>query len=185
MAVALRLSLNGLDEVVDKIAGLEARARNLSPAFQIVADLLEAHVAMTFATQGARSGKPWAPLAPSTVRARTRRWGYYRRVRPGPDAAAIGPILVWSGRTRGSFRRGSRDHVRQISDRELAWGSKREIVRFHQLGRGRRRRPPLAFKDDFQKRELVYQPIRLWLQGVPPGAIRTTMYARTGLRAAV
>jgi hypothetical protein len=38
----------------------------------------------------------------------------------------------------------------------------------------------LVFRDAFQARELLFQPARLWVQGVPAGAIRTVMLARLG-----
>lgn len=46
-----------------------------------------------FASQGAKVEKAnaWAPLAKSTVKARERRWGYYKRTPSRPD------VLRWTG----------------------------------------------------------------------------------------
>lgn len=183
MAVRLTATLDGIKDVVKEIAGLEERARNLRPAFEIVADLLEAHVAAQFATEGAHAGTPWRPLAPATQLQRLRHTGSYRR--GGALAAGpTGPILTWTGRTRLSFQAGSPDHVREISERELRWGSRYAVAGYHQRGNLRLpQRKIVAFRDVFQQRELAFQPLRLWLQGVPPGAIRAVMATRLGLGA--
>lgn len=179
--VGVSFQLAGFEAVLQRLAGLGERLANPEPALAIVADLLEAHVAKTFDSQGAEAGAPWAPLAVSTVRARTRRTGYYR-LAPSMGAGPTGPILTWTGRGRASFRRGGVGHVRQITASSLTWGSTVDYLRYHQHGGGRLpRRVVLGFAGAFQQRELVFQPLRLWLQGVPAGAIRTVMGARTGL----
>jgi len=74
--------------------------------------------------------------------------------------------------------------VRQVSGSGLIWGSSVFYGIYHQSARPRSRlprRPPLAFRDPFQQRELMFQPVRLYLQGVPVGAIEITMRARLGL----
>ena len=181
MAVAASISISGLQPVLDRLAGLEERLARPEPALEVVADLLEAHVARTFGTQGRWLGAGWAPLAASTVKARARRWGTYRQA-PTGGAGPTGPILVWTGRLRGSFQRGSSEHVRLVSSSSLTWGSSVPYGRYHQAGGARLpRRAMLAFRDDWQLRELVFQPLRLWLQGVPAGAIKTVMLPRLGL----
>lgn len=180
MATRLGLSVEGFEPILERIGGMESRLADLSPAFEISADLLELHVARTWATQGAYAGHPWRPLAESTARLRQRRLGYYRRA-PTAGAGPRTPILVWTGRSRASFARGSQDHVRQISAASLVWGSSVPWLVYHQSTKPRTRlprRPVLAFRNRFQARELVFQPARLFLQGVPPGAIRTVMLAR-------
>lgn len=181
--VAASVSLVGTERILARFGGLEARLAHPEPALTIIADLLEAHVAQQFATQGARVGKPWAPLRPSTIRARTRRWGYYQRA-PRAGVAAAGPILAWTGDLASSFRQGSPLHVRTVTPTSLTWGSRDPKARFHQATgpRGRlARRPPIDFANDFQRREIAFTPLRLWLQGVPAGAIATVCRARLGL----
>lgn len=179
MPIRLTASVTGLDDIKDEIVGLEERTKDLRPAFALIADLLELHVAAQFTSQGTRSGQPWSPLRPRTVLARATRRGYYA-LPPTGGAGPSGPILVWTGRLRGSFRQGSAEHVRIVSAEGLEWGTR---VRY--AGPLHRRRPILAFRDAFQQRELAFQPLRLWLQGVPIGAIKTVMMARLGLGAAV
>ena len=181
MPVRLGAQLEGLDEIVERIAGLESRAADPQPALEVVANLLELHVQRTFATEGAHSGHPWPPLGESTVRARTRRWGYYRRWAPTAGAGGIGPILTWHGRLARSFARGGVAHIRLVSPSGLTWGSGVVYGIYHQSSRPRTRLPrraPIAFRDDFQQREILFQPVRLWLQGVPAGAIESTLRAR-------
>lgn len=179
-AVAARMSLEGTERILARFGGIQERLAHPEPALNIVADLLEAHVAQQFVTQGQRAGRPWAPLRPSTIRARTRRWGYYKRA-PRAGVAAAGPVLAWTGELAQSFHQGSPLHVRTITPTSLTWGSRDPKARFHQGGRGRLRRQPIAFTSDFQKREIAFTPLRLWLQGVPAGAIATVTRARLGL----
>lgn len=181
MPVRLGAQLEGLEEIVERIGGLKERIADPRPALEIVANLLEAHVAQNFTTQGGHSGTPWPPLADSTVRARTRRWGYYRRWAPISGASGASPILQWHGRLSRSFRRGGVAHIRHVSPSGLTWGSGVAYGIYHQSSRPRKRlprRPPIAFRDEFQRREILFQPVRLYLQGVPVGAIETVMRAR-------
>lgn len=181
MPVRVGASISGIEEIVERIGGIHERARDPSPALEVVANLLELHVQRNFATQGAQGGLPWPPLADSTVQARTRRWGYYRRWAPTAGVGGAQPVLVWHGRFKRSFTRGGVAHIRHVSPSGLTWGSGVVYGIYHQSTRPRTRlprRPPIAFRDDFQKREILFQPLRLYVQGVPPGAIETTMRAR-------
>lgn len=181
MPVRVGATISGLAEIVARIGGMQGRARDPSPALHVVANLLEAHVQRNFETEGAHGGTPWPPLASSTIRARTRRWGYYRRWPPTEGAGGSGPPLLWHGRLKRSFARGGVAHIRIVSPSGLTWGSGVVYGTYHQSTRPRTRlprRPPIAFRDDFQQREILFQPLRLWMQGVPVGAIETTMRAR-------
>jgi len=176
--ITVGVEITGMSDAMARLAGADARTRNLQPAFEVIADLLELHVGNTFATQGAAINRPWAPLRTRTVDARARRWGYYGH-QPVSGVHHLGPILVWTGRTRDSFRHGYPEHVRVVSSATLIWGSSRAIAQYHQRGGVvLPQRTILGFRDDFQKQELIYQPLKLYLQGVPPGAIRTLMQAR-------
>lgn len=180
-AVTARVTIEGADRAMELIAARADRMRDVAPAFEVIADLLEAHVAATWATQGARIGHAWRPLARLTIAQRTARRGYYRAA-PAPDAGPTGPVLVWTGRSRASFRRGSAQHVREVSPSSLRWGSSRALLRSHQEGTIRLpRRPVLGFRDAWQQREIVWQPVRQWLQGVPAGTIRSVAQIRTRL----
>lgn len=182
MPAVAALSITGFAPVMERIAGLESRLADPVPAFEITAELLELHVARQWATQGRQGGTPWPPLADSTAKMRQHRLGYYR-LQPTGGAGPRRPILVWTGRSRASFTKGHPEHIREISPSGLTWGSSVPWLKYHQSTQPRTRlprRPPIAFRDDFQLREICFQPMRLWLQGVAPGAIRTVMLARLG-----
>lgn len=184
MVLETTISVSGVDAVVKRIGGISKRLEDLRPALSIVADILEAHVGAMFETQGVRGGAAWQSLAPSTVLARQRRTGYYGRRQATGGVGPSSPVLVWSGRLRRSFARGGVAHIRRITSSSLTWGSGVRYGVFHQSDAPRSvlpRRAPLEFRDDFQRREVVFQPIRLWLQGLPAGAIRATVGPRLGL----
>lgn len=85
-----------------------------------------------FETQG---GGTWPPLAPSTVRARARRWGYYRK-QPAAGVGPTGPILTWSGRLAESLGdprgRGAPDAFIRMAPTELEQGTLVPYAIYHQ-----------------------------------------------------
>lgn len=75
-----------------------------------------------FRTEGARGGAPWAPLEPSTIRAK------------GHDT-----IMVDSGATKDSFEYGDTLNIFEATDDDLKWGSRAEGGSYHQPdAKGRR-----------------------------------------------
>jgi phage gpG-like protein len=66
--------------------------------------------------------KPWKPLAPSTMRARAKGWGYYKN-----SSEQRGKILVWTGRLRKSFKS-------KLSRFKLVISNTAPYFRDHQLG---------------------------------------------------
>jgi len=176
--VRLQVETSGGPEALRRIGALEGRVAHPAPALRLIARLLSSHVEATFVSQGGRIGRAWAPLAPSTIRARAHRWGHYA-LPPGTGSSPPGPPNQWTTRTRASFRAGGPDHIEYVSDEALTWGSGVPYARFPQ-----RLRPMMGFRDGFQQRELLYQPLRLYMQGVPIGAIETLMRARLQLSGA-
>lgn len=182
--VTLSIDITGIEGKVKEIGGIRKRLANPTPAWRASANLLEKHVRGVFSSQGVRGGSLWRRLAPSTVKARTRGWGYYRR----PAAFGAGPtspILTWSGRLRKSFTRGGAGHIRRLSVSGLTWGSSIPYGIFHDSPGPRTgslpRRPILSFLSIFQEREILVRPLQLYLQGVPIGAIETVIGARIGV----
>ena len=182
--VILSIDIVGITPLVDEIGGIRKRLKNPTPAYRVTANLLERHVRATFSSQGKRIGSPWKRLATSTVLARTKRWGYYRKA-PAFSAGARGPILTWTGRLRRSFGRGGTGHIRQVATSGLIWGSSVPYGIFHDspgLRAGNLpRRPILTFLTRFQEREILVRPLQLYLQGVPVGAIETVVGSRIGV----
>ncbi len=186
MAVPTTLSINisGIEAKVAEIGGIRKRLANPTPAWRASANLLEKHVATVFSSEGVRGGARWRRLAPATVKARTRGWGYYRRP-PTAGAGATSPILGWTGRLRKSFARGGRQHIRHIAVSGLTWGSTVRYGIFHDSPGPRTgklpRRAILKFSSIFQQREILVRPLQLYLQGVPAGAIETVVGSRIGV----
>lgn len=182
--VTLTIAITGIEAKVNEIGGIRKRLANPTPAWRASANLLEKHVKGIFSSQGARAGKAWRKLAASTVEARTRGWGYYRRP-PAFSAGPRSPILTWSGRLRRSFTRGGTGHIRTLSVSGLTWGSSIPYGIFHDspgLRAGNLpRRPILTFLTRFQEREILVRPLQLYLQGVPVGAIETVVGSRIGV----
>lgn len=182
--VQLTIQVIGIDKLVKEIAGIRRRLQNPTPAYRVSANLLEKHVAGVFRTEGGRHGRKWKALAPSTVLARDKGWGYYRAT-PGFSASSTGPVLTWTGGLRRSFTRRGGDHVRAISVSGLTWGSSHPVGSFHHSPGARvgnlPRRAILEFVNDFQEREILVRPLQLYLQGVPPGVIETLIGARIGV----
>ncbi len=182
--VTLSIDILGIEPKVKEIAGIRERLANPMPAWRATANLLEKHVAGVFSTQGVRGGSLWKRLAPSTVKARRKGWGYYRRP-AGFNAGPTKPILTWTGRLRESFGRGGGSHIRHVSVSGLIWGSRVRYGIFHdspgpRVGR-LPRRSILSFVSIFQEREILVRPLQLYLQGVPAGAIETVIGARIGV----
>ena len=128
--VQFSISISGIKGKVDEIGGIRKRLADPRPAWRASANLLEKHVAAVFSSEGRRGGRKWKRLAPSTVEARTKGWGYYRRP-PAFNAGPRSPILTWSGRLRKSFKRGGTGHIRQLSVSGLIWGSSNRYGAFH------------------------------------------------------
>ncbi len=171
--------VTGLRALEEKFKGMAKRGKNLRPVLGLIDELLDAHVDKVFETQGAHGGRSWPGLRPLTIKARANRWGHYRRPARG-GAGASGPILQWTQGLRRSWRKRGRHHIRILTKKSLRWGSEHPNVAFHQKGSGRRERKMLRFRNRFQRREITVRPISMWIMGVPIGAIRTVMKARTG-----
>ena len=174
----IETKVGGLDPLVKKFKAMEKRGKNLAPVLRVIDELLDRHVEKNFETQGAHGGRAWAALKRSTITARTRRWGYYRRRPRG--ASPSGPVLQWTQGLKQSWQKGKKDHIRILTRRSLRWGSAHPAAPFHQKGKGRRKRQMLRFANSFQRREITARPISMYLMGVPVGAIRTIMRARQG-----
>ena len=93
----------------------------------------------------------WPPLAPSTVRARGHRWGYYRRP-PAAGVGATGPVLQWSGRLKESLGdprgRGAPDAFIHMNSEELEQGTLVPYAAFHQRQGQRQPVKPLDSADE-------------------------------------
>ena len=83
-------------------------------------ELMEYFGETVFNRQG--TPKPWKPLAPSTMLARSKGWGYY-----GNSAEQRGKTLVWTGNLRKSFKS-------KLGRLKLTISNTASYFRKHQLG---------------------------------------------------
>lgn len=154
--------------VVDRLLeGIEARARDMTPAWPAVVRAFRSIVNRAFATEGATTGEPWPELAESTQR----------------DRAAKGfkpahPILERTGRLVRSLVLGDRDASVDARPESLNVLTDVEYFVYHQSRRPRRRLPrraPVLLTMDH--RHEVMRPIRLYLTGRTPGGPQREAFA--------
>lgn len=120
------------------------RATEARPAYDAIGWFLSRVVAEQFATSGARSGRPWQPLADSTIK------------RKGSAT-----ILVDSGALRDSFIYGDDQNIWDVSDDYLHWGSANEYGAYHQGGRGVPERKVFDLND--ADRNAITKSLQRWV----------------------
>ena len=106
---------------------------DVSPFFEVAADMIAGFVELQFDTQGGRTGG-WAPLSPQYAA-----WKF----------AQVGaqPIMVFTGRLKRSLVERGANNIREISPDRMRWGTSIKTAKdapypiFHQRG-GRGERPP-------------------------------------------
>lgn len=125
------------------------RADDLSPAFEAFADGVVAIERKQFGSQGRYASGGWARLQPTTLAAKA--------------AAGLDPrILHATLRLRKSLTSKSHaDHVRDIGRDEVFVGTSVPYARYHQQGRGVKRRRPVELTA--RDRRNAVKTIQLWL----------------------
>jgi hypothetical protein len=113
---------NGIDGVRKRLATMEQRAADLTPAWDKVQNYLADVEGEQFATHGARLGTPWEPLDP-----KCRLW----KIKAGRRQ-----LLVLTGGLRDSFMGRGRYAIRDRDrNRKTAkFGSKHPLAHIHQRG---------------------------------------------------
>jgi hypothetical protein len=154
--VRITMTLEG-ETVIDRLfSGIEARAQNLAPAWPGVLQAFYQITRAAFASEGASTGAPWAPLAPSTQKDRARK-GF------APDH----PILARTHNLERALTGGGGAFATTGPSRlALTLGSAVGYFKYHQSNRPRKtlpRRAPVLFTGD-DKYSLL-KPVRLYLTG--------------------
>lgn len=155
--VRLTLTLEG-ELVIDRVlAGIEARAQNLTPAWPGVLQAFYKISQAVFATEGASTGAPWKPLAPSTQADRKRK-GF----------APAHPILQRTHTLQRALTGGGGAFASTGPSRLalVLAGEVSAYFKFHQSNRPRRvlpRRAPVLLTGD--DRHALLRPVRLYLTG--------------------
>ncbi len=165
--VRITLTLEGEILIDRTLSGIEERMSNLAPAWPAVLKAFQGAVSKAFATEGASTGAPWAPLAKSTQA---------ERVRLGFGAAH--PILKRTGKLERALTVGEGAFA-SMAPTSLTYRLSADVdyFKYHQSNRPRtrlpRRAPVLLTADD---RTQLLHPIRLYLTGRDPnGASRAAV----------
>lgn len=139
----LVLDAAGLAEAIVGLEGMVARASELHPVFEIIAADFRVLEHGQFGSEGARGGAAWAPLLPSTVRAR----------------GNAHPILHETAALEESLTKpGAADAVKEITALSLTVGTSVRYASYHQDGTSRMAaRPPvvLLLSDEVRWGEIV------------------------------
>lgn len=147
------VEIQGLDQVLARLQSVERTITDLTPAYREAIQNLRGHVVRNFDTAGAASGRRWRSLRQSTLRARRRGWGYYRRGGGGKGRAP----LVWTGALLQDFAGYGPRHIERVGRTEFEWGANYPVG--WKSGRNWYRRVPLRFKNRAQRNSVVIAPI--------------------------
>ena len=96
-----------------------AHLKSMRPFFKESIDIVEDFSNKAF-EEGGRP-KKWKPLAPSTEKARERRWGYYKKTPNNPKT------LRWTGNLQDN-------NQKQATERFGAFRKKAKYAKYHQRG---------------------------------------------------
>lgn len=123
--VQLTFTVQGHTQMARNLRVFAKDIGDLRDFFSEALDIIAARSDELFASEGSKVEKanPWAPLAPSTIKARERRWGYYKRTpsRPG--------VLRWTGNLQEN-----KTMTIQTSKASLSWNAPYAV--YHQGGGG-------------------------------------------------
>lgn len=127
----IKFVVEGQTQVSRNLRILADAIPNLREWFDDALDIVDSRTHALFMAQGATAekGPPWAALSPKTLRAREKRWGYYKRTpnRPG--------LLRWTGALEDQTTRQTTDEYGQLT--HSARSSKGfNYPRAHQRGTG-------------------------------------------------
>lgn len=141
----IEIGVAGDVQVSRKILRVGERANRAQPAFEAIADKLYDWEGDQFATEGRFASGGWAPLAPSTLAAKT-----------------TNQILVESGALQRSLTQRGGENLLIVHDDWMAFGTSDPKARFHQRGTDRMpRRRPLELTE-FMRRTIV-RVLQLWI----------------------
>lgn len=141
----LRIEVHGDVQLSRDLLRWANAAEDMSPAFEQISDDFRVIERKQFDSEGAYASGGWAPLRPSTVKARH---------------GAAHPILRSVGADGGRLRRslttkGARDNIRQITADTMVVGTRTPYAKYHQRGTATMaRRRPVELTEADRKRWL-------------------------------
>jgi phage gpG-like protein len=140
--VKLRFEVFGDEQIERELLRFSAYVGSAQPAFREMADRMREQIGEQFATEGQRGSGGWAPLAESTLAAKA-------------AAGLDSHILQATHSLLESLTEPGGDHIEEISDEHLLFGSRNPYGSFHQKGTSRMpARKPVDFTE-LDRRGLV------------------------------
>ena len=120
----LKLSVLGEEQIERELLRFAAHVGSAEPAFRQIADDMRDQIGEQFASEGSRGSGGWEELAESTLAAKA--------------AAGLDPHILQAtqGLLNSLTGRGG-DHIEEIGDDHLVFGSRDLKGRFHQGGTSR------------------------------------------------
>ena len=113
MAITLNIDISGAMKKLSRInSGLSDLKKPLDKSGE---EILKIFSEENFKNQGTSFGAPWRPLAASTLKARSRRTGYYAN-----KPIATGKILIWTGRLQKGFKK-TVERTKMIIENKVAY----------------------------------------------------------------
>jgi phage gpG-like protein len=130
--VRFRVQVVGEGEVVyeREIRSMSERAANADIVLHEIGRDMRSQIALQFSTQGSHGGEPWEPLAESTIK-RKMALIAKRKVINGHIAKSL-QILRLTDRLMNSLVRPGPEHVEQVIDHTLFFGTRVPYGEFHQ-----------------------------------------------------
>jgi phage gpG-like protein len=133
---SIEIEVFGEDIIRRRLLRMGERGADATQGFKAIASILRRSTELNFASEGASSGEPWAPLAESTLKAKKRK-GQDEKILQATHALK-NSLLGWLN---------SR-HIQVITPTEMRWGSRVSYGRYHQKGTDRiPRRPPVRLRE--------------------------------------
>lgn len=122
----LKFSVQGEVQLSRNLRVFAKNIANLKPFFEDALDIVENKSNQIWATAGSNVEKnpKWKGLAPSTQKARERRWGYYKKAPSSPK------VLRWTGKLQD-------DKTKEVTKSRGVLAYNAPYAVYHQEGGGR------------------------------------------------
>lgn len=148
----LAFEVFGEEQLSRDLLRFSAHVGNAQPAFHKIADDMRLVEAEQFGTEGGHGSGGWKELAESTLRAKL--------------SAGLDPdILQATHKLMESLTGTGGDHIEEISDEHLLFGSSVDYGKYHQKGTSRMpARKPVDFREN-ERRDFIRTLQRYFMEG--------------------
>lgn len=119
--VHIQFDIDGDIELSRNLGVFVTQLKDMTPFYEDATDLIakKSHSLFRQKGQNVEKGAKWKPLAPSTKKAREKRWGYYKQPPNSPS------LMRWTGNLEGSI-------YRKISQKQGEVGYNADYAIHHQ-----------------------------------------------------